>query len=153
MRTVKSTKAKSSSIKKSTVFILILLFTVFSYSQESSFNIDRRIDMLKPDSTTRNITLNVESKTTTIALQIASEITNGNLTIIIFNPKGTIVGEFSVESSIQEVDKTNSSTMERVAGKIEKFINNPTPGKWIIKMVTNKTIGQVMFNSRVMSND
>ncbi len=141
------------SIKKYILSILLFVSVVLSYAQESSFNLDRQIYMHEPDSQTRNISLNVKKDITFMTLQIASKINFGTLTIIIFNSKDEIVDEFSIENKTTSLDdfKTNN-IQEVVTGQITKSIKDPIPGKWKIKMVTEKAVGQVQYTSIIYSN-
>lgn len=146
-------KSEMKSIKKYILSILLFVSVVLSYAQESSFNLDRQIYMHEPDSQTRNISLNVKKDITFMTLQIASKINFGTLTIIIFNSKDEIVDEFSIENKTTSLDdfKTNN-IQEVVTGQITKSIKDPIPGKWKIKMVTEKAVGQVQYTSIIYSN-
>ncbi len=146
-------KSEMKFIKIYILSILLFVSVVLSYAQESSFNLDRQVYMHKPDSQTRNISLNVKKDITFMTLQIASKINFGTLTIIIFNSKDEIVDEFSIENKTTRLDdfKTNN-IQEVVTGQITKSIKDPIPGKWKIKMVTEKAVGQVQYTSIIYSN-
>lgn len=96
---------------------------------------------LDNDSKPENVTVTIEPGTETIDLMITSTIENGKLTIELFNPAGVKQGNFTVETQL------DAKKQERVAGKLQKSLEEPQPGDWKIKIVPTAVKGSVQIQT------
>jgi hypothetical protein len=123
-------------------------------NQNTAFNLNRSI-ILYPDKDTKvkDITLEVNEKTTIFSLNVACKVKLGNLTIELYDPKGDKQGEFSIESQMdQKLPLNGDDKYEReiIEGNIQKEITNPIKGKWIIRLIPLKTYANVNIQSQLI---
>jgi hypothetical protein len=123
------------------IFIFTLFLTSFVIAQErTSFNINRIIE-LKNESDNKEVTIEVNEKECRFNLQINSLATAGEIRVEIYDPEGKKQGNFSVGC---EVNSKNSN--ETVNGMISKLIENPSQGKWKVKILPKNANGKVAIN-------
>lgn len=96
---------------------------------------------LNNDSKPENVTVTIEPGTETIDLMISSTIETGKLKIELLNPAGIKQGNFTVETQL------NGNKRERVAGKLQKSLEEPQPGDWKIKIVPTAVKGSVQIQT------
>jgi hypothetical protein len=84
-----------------------------------------------------------------MSLWIASNISEGDLTIEIYDPSGDKKGDFSIGCVLNKIKQGNSTdedkSREIVQGRINKSINNPLKGTWIIKIFPKNATGQIQI--------
>jgi hypothetical protein len=139
---------------------LFTILTINAFAQETTFDLVRNVNMFTSDSEVKNISLNVQQNTSSLFVEIVSGVQYGSLTIEIYNPKKEKIGEFSVESQLPTSDKVKKEYTqykdglgEFVSGQIQKYVNSPTSGKWIIKIIPKEAIGNIKISSRSLMND
>lgn len=96
---------------------------------------------LDNDSKTEDVIVAIEPRTEAIDLMISTTIEAGKLTIELFNPSGVKQGNFTVETQL-DVKK-----QERVAGKLQKSLEEPQPGNWKIRIVPTAVKGSVRIQT------
>ena len=121
------------------ILFVSILFTFSAIAQErTSFNIHRTIE-LKNDSENKEVIIEVNEKDCRFNLRVNSLAQAGEIRIEIYDPEGKKQGNFSVGC---EIDSKNSN--ETVNGMIAKLIENPTLGKWKVKILPKNASGKVM---------
>lgn len=141
---------------------ILLLFIVSSFSlgqvDQTDFTTERKIQ-LNNFSGKKDVKINVNKEllkgneegehldkpTFVLNIHISSSIVTGDLSIEIYDPKGIKKGKFSTSA---ETDKTETVRFrEEVNGKINKKINFPMKGDWVVKVVAENTNGVVLISS------
>lgn len=139
--------------------LLIAMFTnqsIISQNESSTFELKRSIKLTEEDTDIQNITLNITEKTVYVGLGISCKVFLGNLKIELYDPNGKKHDEFSVESQIK--DKSDGKTdnfyeKETVEGQIEKILNNPIKGNWIVKIIPQGALASIEIGSRFITQN
>ncbi len=90
--------------------------------------------------TEEKVFININEKKQNLHLMISGELSQGEMTIEIYDPKGIKRGNFTVGSP----DKTHKVF---VKGNFAKTIHDPQQGKWKIKTIPKKAKGTVKMQS------
>ncbi len=123
--------------------LFIFLFITPSFGQYTGFNVQRNIE-LNNTSKTRDIKINLDQNITTLNLSIEALIKKGILSIEIYNSQNEKLENFSIEGSLENDDTIN----ETVSGQINKVIEKPIKGIWIIKIIPNNVTGAIYILSQ-----
>lgn len=150
--------------------ILIQLFLSYSLiSQPTTFNLTRTITF-NDNSNTEVIVIPVDKPITNLTMSVISMITKGNLSVEIYDPIGTKIGNYSVGTQLKDPEKKDeTSTLsggdrekmeyllkklnhearrtETVQGHINKSFENPQKGDWTVKLISTKATGKVTIHS------
>ena len=127
------------------VFIsLLILMAPGSYAQKdcTSISQSRNIE-LDGSSEREEIKLNVADNVSSLHVGINSTISNGYLTVEIYDPKGKKQGYFSVESQ----SSSNAKKKETVCGQMSKEISDPDKGDWVIRLLPKNVKGNIAIHS------
>jgi hypothetical protein len=121
----------------------------------TTFNLSRRLS-LNDESEKKEILIPVTGRIVSFIIRISSEIFGGELTVEIYDPNGEKQGNYSVDSQISLKPNKNEknskpSTVEIVAGKIEKTIEYPTSGNWKVLIIPKNAKGDLIIESNQMS--
>ena len=128
-------------------FFILTLLPFFTCGQNTAMDVSRSI-MLSGDSETEEIIILVDQETILLKLNIQSAINKGKLSIEIVDPTGEKQGKFSIGSQIKTTKNNKENQKEEhVKGNINKIINEPIQGKWIIKLIPDKAEGAVNIQS------
>jgi|GEM_PF-6278161 len=137
--------------KSAYVFICILLFSqaalgqintnlssVSDNSQTALFNdtVVKFVNYTKLE----EIIINIRKQTKVLELTINGAITSGKLNVAIISPKGTTLGEFEVKAK-------NNDKKETSLGEINKFLKEPEPVDWKVKISTVKATGNIKIKA------
>ena len=132
-------------MKKSIQFFACLfLFTSVLQAQQygqkscSAITLNRTIEF-DGSSEAENIIIDVSEDTGKMHVGINSTIKSGFLTVELYDPKGNKKGNFSIESQ----QNTNDKKKEMVCGQMQKHIDDPMKGKWVILLTPSKVKGDV----------
>ncbi|WP_299114507.1 hypothetical protein [uncultured Winogradskyella sp.] len=137
-----------NTIKLVSTLSFFLLFTlgVFAQSQSThqcnSTTSNRNIE-LEGSSDTENIKIEVDKDVNKIHIGVSSTIKSGYLTVEVYDPKGNKKGNFSVESQIKPGDKKK----ELVCGQMQKQIDEPIEGTWIVKLIPRDAVGTISIHT------
>ena len=136
------------SIQNKCLTLLVLTFTLIGYSQESSFNLRREIQLNNFDSKEKIVTLNVGEDTNQVFVKINCRITEGRVTINMISPSGEKKGDFEIESQFVEGMTENGDSNEVVEGTINKNLKMPEKGKWLIVIKPIKASGILRIETK-----
>lgn len=126
------------------LFVYLLLSIPLLQAQQNSqqscnaISLNRSIEF-DGSSDQENITIDVSENTNKMHISINSTVDSGYLTVELYDPKGNKKGNFSIESQLT----SNNKKKELVCGQMQKHIDDPIKGKWIVKLVPNKVYGKV----------
>ncbi len=130
---------------KKSIYLLVYLFLFTSVCQAQIHNqhscnavsLNRTIE-LNGSSDQESIIIDVPKGTSKMHVSINSIIKSGYLTVELYDPKGNKKGNFSIESQLNSTKKK-----DQVCGQMQKHIEDPLKGKWIVLLVPNKVIGDI----------
>ena len=125
--------------------LVILLATSASlFSQTGSLSVDKNIK-LNEESKTQNIEIDVPENATDLLLTVYCSISSGSVEAILLDPKGKSMGKLKLG--------TEGSTNEQAEdGKLDLVFKNAQKGTWTVKVVPNKTEGQLRVKSVLSLN-
>ncbi|WP_298758554.1 hypothetical protein [uncultured Psychroserpens sp.] len=139
------------SIKLVTCLFLLLSLTI--HAQQNSQHIQQcdavtlnRNIQLDGSSDTEEIKIEVASNAKKLHIGINSTIKSGYLTVEVYDPKGNKKGNFSIESQV----KSSSKKKELVCGQMQKHIDEPIKGDWVIKLIPNNVAGDISICTSMM---
>jgi hypothetical protein len=95
---------------------------------ERNFKLDK-------DSKTEEIVIDIPPRATKFELKVWSSVSNGKLTIEIYDPNGIKLGNYTVG--------LQASSEKETSGRINKYFKEPLPGAWKIKIVPVETTGSI----------
>ena len=129
---------------------LMLLSGIIVYSQSTDFTTTRRLGF-NNSVNSQSVEIKSPKDTSTLSIQILCSVENGAVTIEIFNPSGKKEGEFTVESTETETSNSLFDLLnEGVSGEINKLVNDPEVGSWIVKFNPDKATGKVQIVSKLV---
>lgn len=144
-------------MKKRTAFlgiiILMLSLTTLGQTKENSPTRDKnsqtQVDLqraikLDKDSKTEEVTITIKPNTQRFQIVISSLVSNGKLTIELYDPKGTKQGNFTVGTQL------TSSKQEKVQGNIRKSLKEPQAGQWKVKIIPDGATGDIRIQTGVI---
>ena len=125
------------------LFACLFLFATLLQAQQQSQHSCNAVSLNRTiqfdgSSDQENIVIDVSKNTSKMHVSINSTVKSGYLTVELYDPKGNKKGNFSIESQVN-----SSQKKEQVCGQMQKHIDDPIKGKWVIKLVPNKVIGDV----------
>ncbi len=127
------------------VCLFLSSLTVVGQSQittQSQTNVDlKRNFLLEKDSKSEEVTIEVKSGTKRFNLLVTSSISDGKLTIEVYDPSNTKQGNFIVETL------PNSDKKEMATGNIKKTLVEPQAGTWRIKIIPSEATGKISILS------
>lgn len=139
-------------MKKLIVFIFSFTFLPFLYTQAQ--NTDQtesiseganiqlsRILSLEGESEIKEINIDVSEKTTHLEFRVQAIIESGELTIEIMDPKNRKRWDISVGSQASDYAD------EYVRGNIQKSINEPEAGLWVVKIIPKKVTCEIKIDN------
>ncbi|HMR56155.1 MAG TPA: hypothetical protein PLM56_07245 [Cyclobacteriaceae bacterium] len=95
---------------------------------ERNFKLDK-------NSKTEEIVIDIPPKATKFDLKVWSSVSNGKLTIEIYDPNGVKLGNYTVG--------LQAGSEKETSGRINKYFKEPLPGAWKIKIVPVETTGSI----------
>ena len=104
--------------------------------------LDENVTMSGNDSKTKSIKLKVAQQNT-LFFNVDGEINSGNVLIEIFNPKGQKEGELSLEHHKASTPQTEARLLGNTSGSLNKTINSPETGDWVVKITPEKSNGHI----------
>ena len=104
--------------------------------------LDEDVTMSGENSKTKSIKINV-TKSNTLFFNIGSTINSGNVFIQIINPKGHKEGELSLEYRKKSTSKKTTKFPGNISGSLNKIINAPETGEWVVKIKQKKSKGHI----------
>ncbi len=90
---------------------------------------------LEKDSKTEEMIVDIPPKSSKFDLKIFSTVLNGKLTIEIYDPKGTKLGNYTVG--------LQSNSEKKTTGRITKYFKQPVSGAWKIKIIPEQATGEI----------
>ncbi|MCP4761503.1 MAG: hypothetical protein GY870_06960 [archaeon] len=142
--------------KRASYFIIGILFislTAFGQNQEKNIStpekIETKVDLvrtirLEKDSKTEEVFIEIKEKTKGFQLMINSSVSNGQLTIELYDPNEIKQGNFTIGTQLESEKK------EQVNGNIRKSIIEPQFGKWKVKIIPKDVTGNVKINTAIV---
>ena len=141
---------------KTSIKLIITLVTFLSAShaidaqqismENCSSSTTNRTIKLENSSENEDITIAIPKDLGCMHIAISSTINSGYLTVEIYDPKGNKKGNFSIESQV----KSSASKSEMVCGQLQKQINDPIAGDWVVKLIPNNVSGDISINTLQM---
>ena len=83
------------------------------------------------------------NKKNTLFFNINGSISSGNMIIEIFNPNGKKEGELSLEHRKKSTSQTGVKYSDNTSGSLNKTINSPEIGDWLVKITAEKAESNV----------
>ena len=109
-------------------------------TSQTNFSTQRSI-RIDADSKPKEVSIKVKSDTKKLDIAILSAVTKGKIKIELYNPDGVLKGSFTIETQV------SSATAEKVTGNIRKYLKQPKPGTWIIKIIPVEATGEISIRS------
>ena len=136
-------------LKSIPVLVLVLFFSQTLMAQNSTEFTTKRNLGFKESSKVQSVDVKISEDTEALRLKILCNVRKGDVTIVILNPSGEKQGEFSVEGNEGSEDDGSLFSMlkEGVSGQINKDINQPIKGTWVIKFIPKNATGRVEIHS------
>ena len=142
---------QSSRIMKNTLSLSIgiMLMCVTAWAQNEKtrptvtftrVTFERNI-VLDNDSKPEDVIVTIEPGTKEIDLVISSTIEAGEVIIELSDPGGIRAGNFTVGTQL------DTKKQERVAGKLQKSLDEPQPGNWKIRIAPTAAKGSVKIQT------
>ncbi|WP_353779456.1 hypothetical protein [Winogradskyella sp. 3972H.M.0a.05] len=110
----------------------------YSQKQCSGVSTMRNIEF-NGSSDVEEIKVEVSDDTENMSLNVNGTIKSGYLTVEIYDPKGKKHGNFSIESQL----KSSSKKKELVCGQMQKIIEDPMKGDWVVKLIPKDVSGEI----------
>ncbi|GET33859.1 hypothetical protein PbJCM13498_27220 [Prolixibacter bellariivorans] len=104
--------------------------------------LDENVTLSGKDSKAKSVKLEVAQRNP-LFFNVDGEINSGNVLIEIFNPKGQKEGELSLEHHRESGSKTNSGLSDNTSGSLNKIINSPETGDWVVTITPEKSTGHI----------
>ena len=142
-------------MKITKLLLSILLFSFFSsivFSQERIVTNHSLRFILNEDSQSQDIIINVLDENSIININVRGRIKSGKLNLEVYDPTGKRLRNVSLNSEdisnefieyITKETKISLSDNESIIGQTRVTDNSPIPGEWIIKIIPEKSIGQI----------
>lgn len=111
-------------------------------SPRTMVEVERTI-LLEKDSQTDEVAIDIEQGSPRFELLIRSSVSNGKVTIELYDPVGKKQGNFTVRTLL------NSEKEEIVNGEIRKFLVGPQEGKWKVKIIPVDATGRIKIHTVV----
>lgn len=106
---------------------------------------NENFNMTSKDSEIKSIEIEVSNENA-LFFNIVGDINSGNVLIEIFDPKGNKEGELSLEHQKESVFKSKSKSAGSTSGTINKTINSPEIGLWLVKVSPEKAKGNISIS-------
>ena len=106
---------------------------------------NENFNMTGKDSKIKSVEI-VVSKKNTLFFNIDGDINSGKVLIEIFNPKGKKEGDLSLEHQKESVFKRKNKFTGSTSGSLNKTINTPEIGTWLVKVTPEKTKGNISIS-------
>lgn len=138
-----------------TIFVLFSSVAIYgqnqmpessSKSQETEVNHKRTI-RLENDSDIENVVVTIDKKTERFELMINSSLTNGTLTMELYDPKNSKLENLTIGTEL------NSQKKEKVNGNIRKSFYDPLLGDWRIKIIPTNATANITIQTALSAND
>ena len=104
--------------------------------------LDENIMLSDKDSKATSVKLKVTQRNP-LFFNVDGEINSGNVLIEIFNPKGQKEGELSLEHHKASTPQIGARLSGNTSGSLNKTINSPETGDWIVKITPEKSNGNI----------
>lgn len=128
---------------KITCILLLLVTPVLSNSQTTFFDTTNEIKF-ENSSEERVIEAKVSKNTFQLDIMINSVIQKGQISLEIIHPEsGEILGTFEIGNSESVNGSDKSKVKEIVRSDLNKVISDPSPGIYVIRMVSNKAYADI----------
>ena len=137
-----------NAIKLFTCLVVFVAMSTYSDAQQNSqkccnsISLERSIKF-EGSSDTEEITIEVNEDIKMMHLGVNGIISSGQLTVEVYDPKGDKYGNFSIESQI----KSNDKKREKVCGQMQRQIEKPMKGKWVVKLIPVKVSGDISIHA------
>ncbi|WP_298903327.1 hypothetical protein [uncultured Psychroserpens sp.] len=139
---------------KKSIKLVTCLFLLLSLSIQAQQNNQKHCDAITLNrsiqfdgsSDTEEIKVEVADSAKKLYVSINSTIKSGYLTVEVYDPKGNKKGNFSIESQV----KSSNKKKELVCGQMQKHIDDPIQGNWVIKLIPNNVAGDVSICTSMM---
>lgn len=115
-----------------------------NFSQGSEFRVRRTVD-IENDSKNEDVIIEINKNTVDFNLKIESRISQGEMTIEIYDSSGKKQGNFTVETQL------SSGKKEDVSGQYRKAWKNVPSGKWRVKIIPSNATAKVMITSSFLN--
>ncbi|GEM_PF-3987058 len=127
--------------KRWSVFVLLCLlgFVNAAKAQNNSLELSKYISLTEK-MTEQVFTIEVVGDVVQFSLRVNCDLQLGEVILEVFDPAGKPQGKFSVQAS-------NSETYQS-RGKLERNIDHPSTGTWLVKVVAKKAKGNVYIRSQ-----
>ena len=134
-------------LKLSTV--ILMLIGSSAIAQNNRLSSSRSI-VLKPTSVAQTIEVEVVGEVLKLKLEVVCSITGGEITVEIFAPDGSAQGKFKAGSlnTSTTISKDLLEKQDAERGRLEKYVDKPANGVWLVKVSPKKTEGQLKIESR-----
>jgi len=109
-------------------------------NQSTKFNF-QRIIQLDEHKTNEEIDIIIQEQTKKFVLTIDTSVSSGKLTVEIYDSNEKKKGTFSVGTQLK------NQNSEHAQGKINKYLIDPQPGHWKIKIIPINAKGIIKINT------
>lgn len=125
--------------------LLFLMFTALSVHAQAEVEVSRNI-ILEDDSNEENVVISVPEMGSYLELMISAELFEGRIELEIYSPSGVKEWNLSVGN------QTESYEGEQVTGRIKRFLAEPEPGEWLVKLKPENALGSVQIMTKIAKN-
>ena len=138
-------------MKKSMKISVIILTLFFGYSlvgfgqDEVRINKSKRLTF-EGESQKAEIKVISSSEYNVLQLNIACQLSKGEIKVEIVDPLGNNRGNFTVKSEDQIVKGNNTIAESQVSGQMAKAFSKPILGDWIVRAIPSSAVGTMNLN-------
>ena len=104
--------------------------------------LNENFTMSGEDSKIKSVKIKITNKNA-LFFNINGDINSGNVLIEILNPNGKKEGELSLEHRKVSTPKTETMLSGNTSGSLNKTINSPEIGDWLVKITPEKSNGNI----------
>jgi hypothetical protein len=122
-----------------------LMMTALPLLAQSEVEISRNI-ILENDSNEENVVIPVQERGSYLEIRISAEIFEGRIELEIYPPSG------GIEWNLTVGNQTESYEGEQVTGRIKRFLSEPEPGDWTVKLKPENAVGSVQIMTKISGN-
>ena len=135
--------------------LLVLLISTSAIAQNNRLSSSRSIT-LKPSSIKQTVEVEVVGDVKQLKLEVNCSITAGEITVEIIAPDGSAQGKFkagNLQNTSTTIGKDLLEKEDAEHGRLEKYVDNPKNGIWLVKISPIKSEGKLRISSRQTYED
>jgi len=133
---------------KFSVALAVILFTVSSICMaQDEVKIKRsKLLFFKGESQKAEVKVKSTKEYNYLVLKLHCQLTEGNVTINIFDPEGKKQGTFTIKTDEPPVIGENTQSQQKVSGQMSKVFGKPLTGDWILKATPSSAVGNLSID-------